>query len=112
MVEVEGRFFYLAKYLCRCGPLERKIPAQYCVEQNSQRPHVSLCSLSPTEHFRRHIKGRPYNCMKIAVLGCLVDAEVNNLYLLFFCSHIHENVFGFQIPVHDAILMEIANGVK
>lgn len=63
--EVEISLFYFFKYLLRIFSLKGKVPRHKCVQENTDRPNISLHVVVFFQHLWCHVIGSPCN-----LLGC------------------------------------------
>lgn len=91
------------------GRLEGAEPVEHLVEDDSQRPDVCFgaVDLSP-EDFGRHVDGRPkHGFGHVGLLQAFAEPEISELD----DALVEEDVVGFEVAVHDVVLVEDLEGV-
>jgi len=86
------------------------LPADQYLENNPERPHVTLLVLLPAEDFRGHLLG--CTCLGGQDFpGALIDLgqpEINELHFPVFLVDGHE-VLGFEVSVDNVALVALVD---
>jgi len=107
----EGKFFLLddEDEFGDAAAFERAVAEEHAEEHYPQRPNVSLDGVRLSlQQFGRHVDGRAEHRPRNLILGLegLAEAEISQLD----GAVVEQQVFGFEVAVHDAVPVEQAEG--
>lgn len=108
----EGKFFLLddEDEFGDAAAFEGAVAKEHAEEHYSQRPDVSLDRVRfSLQQLGRHVDGRPQHRPRDLILGLegLAEAEVGQLD----GAVVQQQVFWFEVAVHDAVPVQQAEGI-
>lgn len=93
------------------GGVVGTVPIHHLEEHDTQRPDISLSGVGLTlDNFRSHIYGGTQHRVGniVMVFEVFAETEVSHFYLTI----VQENVVGFEVPVHDIVLVKDFEGLE